>query len=68
MNYTDEIMPPLGAFGQGSGTGALYIQDDRLPDAYRDVLLTGDWGRNEVYRHELKQASASFRANSSVFL
>ena len=68
MNDPDEIMPPLGAFGQGSGTGALALEDDRLPEAYRNVLLTGDWGRSEVYRHELKPAAASFRASSNVFL
>ena len=24
-------------------------------------LLTGDWGRSEVYRHDLKPAGATFR-------
>jgi putative membrane-bound dehydrogenase-like protein len=67
-NFPDEIMPPLGAYGQGGGTGALFLLDERWPDAYRGALLTGDWGRSEVYRHELKPAGASFRANSSVFL
>ena len=67
-NFPDEIMPPLGAFGQGGGTGALSLHDERWPEAYRGVLLTGDWGRNEVYRHDLKPAGASFRANQSVFL
>src|SRR5262249_11693178 len=61
-------MPPLGAYGQGGGTGALSLQDERWPEAYRGVLLTGDWGRSEVYRHDLKPAGASFRANQSVFL
>jgi putative membrane-bound dehydrogenase-like protein len=67
-NFPDEIMPPLGAFGQGSGTGALAVQDERWPEAYRGALLTGDWGRNEVYRHDLKPAGASFRASQNVFL
>jgi putative membrane-bound dehydrogenase-like protein len=67
-NFPDEIMPPLGAFGQGGGTGALSLQDERWPESYRGVLLTGDWGRSEVYRHDLKPAGASFRASHSVFL
>ena len=67
-NYPDEIMPPLGAYGQGGGTGALFLQDERWPESYRGALLTGDWGRSEVYRHELKADGASFRADSSVFL
>jgi putative membrane-bound dehydrogenase-like protein len=67
-NFPDEIMPPLGAYGQGGGTGALSLSDERWPEAYRGVLLTGDWGRSEVYRHDLKPAGASVRANQSVFL
>ena len=67
-NFPDEIMPPLGAYGQGGGTGALSLHDDRWPEAYRGALLTGDWGRSEVYRHDLKPAGASFRGNQSVFL
>ncbi len=67
-NFADEIMPPLGAFGQGGGTGALSLDDERWPEAYRGALLTGDWGRSEVYRHDLKPAgarSAPIRASSS---
>lgn len=67
-NHTDEIMTPLGAFGQGGGTGALSLEDERWPAAYRGALLTGDWGRSEVYRHELQADGASFRARTSVFL
>ncbi len=67
-NFPDEIMPPLGAYGQGGGTGALSLQDERWPEAYRGVLLTGDWGRSEVYRHDLRPAGASFRAPMNVFL
>ena len=67
-NFPDEIMPPLGAYGQGGGTGALSLHDERWPEAYRGVLLTGDWGRSEVYRHDLKPDGATFRADSSVFL
>ena len=67
-NFPDEIMPPLGAYGQGGGTGALSLQDERWPEAYRSSLLTGDWGRSQVYRHDLKPDGASFRSNSSVFL
>ena len=61
-------MPTLGAYGQGGGTGALFLQDERWPESYRGALLTGDWGRSEVYRHDLQPAGASFRANQTVFL
>ena len=29
-NFPDEIMPALGAFGQGGGTGALSVHDEPL--------------------------------------
>jgi putative membrane-bound dehydrogenase-like protein len=67
-NFPDEIMPPLGAYGQGGGTGALSVDDDRWPAAFRGMLLTGDWGRSEVYRHDLKPAGATFRTTQTVFL
>jgi putative membrane-bound dehydrogenase-like protein len=67
-NYPDEIMPTLGAYGQGGGTGALFLQDERWPQSYCGALLTGDWGRSEVYRHDLRPDGASFRANQTVFL
>src|SRR5262249_32787384 len=59
-NFPDEIMPPLGSFGQGGGTGALYIDSAHWPAKYRDTLYTGDWGRSEVYRHELKKNGPTF--------
>jgi putative membrane-bound dehydrogenase-like protein len=67
-NFPDEIMPPLGQFGGGSGVGTIYLQDERWPEKYRNVLLTGDWGRSEVYRHELKKSGPTFDLRQEVFL
>jgi putative membrane-bound dehydrogenase-like protein len=67
-NFPDEIMPPLGQFGGGSGTGTLYLQDMRWPEKYRNVLFTGDWGRSEVYRHELTKSGPTFALSQEVFL
>jgi len=67
-NFPDEIMPPLGQFGGGSGTGNLFLQDERWPEKYRNVLYTGDWGRSEVYRHELRPNGATFDLKQEVFL
>jgi putative membrane-bound dehydrogenase-like protein len=67
-NFPDEIMPPLGQFGGGSGTGNLFLQDDRWPEKFRNVLLTGDWGRSEVYRHELHRHGPTFDLKQEVFL
>ncbi len=67
-NFPDETMPALGTYGQGGGTGALALNDGRWPEAYRGALLTGDWGRSEVYRHALKPSAASFRTSQEVML
>jgi putative membrane-bound dehydrogenase-like protein len=67
-NFTDEIMPTLGVYGNGGGTGALYIQDPRWPAQYRDTLFTGDWGRSEVYRHELKPHGPTYDIKQEVFM
>jgi putative membrane-bound dehydrogenase-like protein len=67
-NFPDEIMPPLGQFGGGSGTGNLFLQDERWPEKYRKVLYTGDWGRSEVYRHELRPSGPTFDLKQEVFL
>jgi putative membrane-bound dehydrogenase-like protein len=67
-NFPEEIMPPLGQFGGGSGTGTLFLQDERWPEKYRNVLFTGDWGRSEVYRHELRPSGPTFDLKQEVFL
>ncbi|HEV3338754.1 MAG TPA: PVC-type heme-binding CxxCH protein [Pirellulales bacterium] len=66
-NFTDEIMPTLGTFGGGGGTGALFVQDPSWPPQY-NTLLTGDWGRSQVYRHELTPHGPTFDLKQEVFL
>jgi putative membrane-bound dehydrogenase-like protein len=67
-NFPEEIMPPLGQFGVGSGTGVLFLEDERWPEKDRNVLFTGDWGRNAVYRHELRKSGPTFDLKQEVFL
>src|SRR5262249_2213426 len=67
-NFPDEMMAPVGQFGGGSGTGTLFLQDERWPQKYRNVLFTGDWGRSEVYRHELRPNGPTFDLKQEVFL
>ena len=66
-NFTDEIMPALGAFGGGGGTGSLYVQDDRWPEPFRSSLFTSDWGRSAVFHHPLKSAGATFELGQEPF-
>lgn len=67
-NFTDEIMPTLGAFGNGGGTGVLFLQDPRWPEPFQNALLTGDWGRSEVYRHQITPHGATFDLQQEVFV
>jgi putative membrane-bound dehydrogenase-like protein len=67
-NFPDEIMPTLGEFGAGSGTGVKFIEDSRWPAPYQGALLTGDWGRNEVYRCELRPHGPTFDLRQDGFL
>ena len=67
-NFTDEIMPTLGTFGNGGGTGGLFLQDPRWPSGFNNTLFTGDWGRSEVYRHELTANGATFDLRNELFL
>ena len=67
-NFTDEIMPTLGTFGNSGGTGGLFIQDPRWPIPYQNTLLTGDWGRSEVYLHNLNANGPTFDLQQEVFI
>ncbi len=66
-NFTDEIMPPLGSFGNGGGSGALFIDDSSWPKPFDRMLLTADWGRSQVYYHPLVARGASFDMGQEVF-
>ena len=67
-NFTDEIMPTLGTFGNSGGTGGLFVQDSRWPTSYQNTLFTGDWGRSEVYRHQLTANGPTFDLQQEIFM
>lgn len=67
-NFNDEIMPPLADYGGGSGTGALYVANERLPKKYSQALFTCDWGRNMIFFHPLTEDGATFQAAQENFL
>ncbi|MEW4530183.1 CotH kinase family protein [Maioricimonas sp. JC845] len=66
-NFSDEIMPTLGAFGNGGGTGSLYIEDETWPDHLNQSLFTGDWGRSGVFHHPLTTAGPTFELTQETF-
>jgi len=67
-NFSDEIMPPLGDYGGGSGCGTMYLNDTRWPASYGDAFYSCDWGRSEVYRHNLPNNGATFDPHQELFL
>ncbi|MBA62907.1 MAG: heme-binding domain-containing protein [Planctomycetaceae bacterium] len=68
VNFTEEGLPPLADYGGGSGCGAMYLHDLRWPAPFGDALYTCDWGRSEVYRHNLPSNGVTFDAHQEVFL
>lgn len=67
-NFSTEIMPPLADYGGGSGCGSMYFQDDRWPEPFHDLLLTCDWGRSEVFSHDLPARGPTFDAQQDTFV
>ena len=67
-HFTDEIIPALVDVGGGSGTGALFMDDDRWPASLNHVPLMADWGRNQLYIHRVTPDGASFTQAEEEFI
>jgi len=67
-NYTDEIIPALADLGGGSGTGALFMDDDRWPARYNQVPMMADWGRNLLYIHRVTPDGPSYTQQEEEFI
>jgi len=68
QHFTEEIIPALVDLGGGSGTGSLYLNDDRWPDEYNNTPLMADWGRSYLYRHPVKPDQATFTQQEEKFI
>lgn len=67
-HFTDEIIPALADLGGGSGTGALFLDDDTWPAKYNHVPLMADWGRSQLYMHRVSLDGSSFRQTEEEFI
>src|SRR5690606_9915611 len=67
-NFTEEIIPALVDLGGGSGTGALFLNDDRWPEEYNNTPLMADWGRSYLYRHPVKVDQATYTQTEEKFI
>lgn len=66
-NFTEEIIPALIDVGGGSGTGALYLDDDRWPSQYNQNPLMADWGRSQVFLHKVTEDGPSYTQLETPF-
>ena len=67
-HFTEEIIPALVDMGGGSGTGGLYLNDNRWPEKYNNTPLMADWGRSYLYMHHLEPQGGSFTQNEEPFI
>ena len=67
-HFTEEILPALVDVGGGSGTGSLYMNDDRWPKNYSNVPMMTDWGRSQLYLHRVTENGASFTQDEEAFI
>lgn len=67
-NFIEGMIPALGMYGGGSGTGALYLQEPGWPKEYNNKPLMADWGRSMIYIHDVKPDGPSFTDTPKNFL
>ncbi|HAK79543.1 MAG TPA: heme-binding protein, partial [Runella sp.] len=67
-HFTDEIIPALIDVGGGSGTGALFMDDDTWPAQYNQVPMMADWGRSQLYIHRVTADGPSFTQKEESFV
>lgn len=67
-HFTNEIIPALVDVGGGSGTGALFMDDEQWPKEYNQVPMMADWGRSELFIHRLTPDGASFKQTEEKFI
>lgn len=68
QHYTEEIIPALAMLGGGSGTGALYMDEETWPAKYNQVPMMADWGRSYLFLHPVTPDGATFTQKEEEFI
>lgn len=68
MNFAEDIIPALGEYGGGSGTGNLYFEEPGWPEKYNKTFMMTDWGRSHIYIHRVTKDGASFTDKPEKFI
>ena len=67
-HFPEDMLPALGEYGRGSGTGSLYLQEPGWPAKYNNKPLLADWGRSKIFIHDVKPDGASFTNEPMEFI
>ncbi|MFT4547275.1 MAG: putative heme-binding domain-containing protein [Verrucomicrobiales bacterium] len=68
MNFPEDILPAIGDYGGGSGTGNLYFEEPGWPEKYNKTFMMADWGLSQIYIHRVKKDGASFTDTPEKFI
>ncbi|MCB1234108.1 MAG: discoidin domain-containing protein [Verrucomicrobiae bacterium] len=60
-DFEDSVVPPVAEYGPGAGAGAVWLSGKALPLPWTGAPATCDWGRNLIYRHDVRADGAGFR-------
>jgi len=67
-NFPEDMIPALGEYGSGSGTGNLYFEEPGWPAKYNKTNMMTDWGRSHIYIHRMEKDGASFTNKPENFI
>lgn len=67
-NFPEDMLPALGEYGSGSGTGNLYFEEPGWPEKYNKTNMMADWGRSHIYIHRVEKDGASFTDEPEDFI
>ncbi len=67
-NFSNEHMQSLADYGDGSGTGGLFVYDNGMPRGFANSLYTSDWLLGQVFRHPLTQKGGSYDVKQESFV
>jgi putative heme-binding domain-containing protein len=67
-NFPEDMLPALGEYGGGSGTGNLYFEEPGWPEKYNKTFMMADWGRSEIIIHRVAKNGASFTNKPESFI
>ncbi len=67
-NFPEDMIPALGEYGSGSGTGNLFFQEPGWPAKYNNTAMMADWGTSQIYIHRLSPDGSSFTNKPEGFI